>query len=187
MKSLSIIVTLAIGICFGAPRLPNEVPNEIKLKNFDLMLNLLPLYGGFKLNRMINPTSINLVKGFFESNIHHYETFKTELDVEGVFLPELAEINWSAIKQEDYSLLKAIVGDTTIQQALEPEFLLYLENYIGSNQNVIDLLYLRIDEMNIALNDTIDTTSLGDTLINTFTPMISDFLPTAITIAIIGK
>lgn len=66
-------------------------------------------------------------KGFFEKNTHHYDSFKTELSTEGVNLPELADINWSAIKQEDYVLLKTIVGETTIAQALEPEFLLYIE------------------------------------------------------------
>lgn len=62
MKTFCILVTLMFGLCFGAPRLQDTKYNQIEIKNLDLMLNLLPLYGGFKLSRMINPTSITLVK-----------------------------------------------------------------------------------------------------------------------------
>lgn len=63
MKFIIFSLVVLASTCLGAPRVWQTEPiNEIEIRNFDLMLALLPIYGGFKLARMINPTSINLIK-----------------------------------------------------------------------------------------------------------------------------
>lgn len=117
-------VFLLVNSCLSAPSVN---PNDLTQKSsFDLLLNLLPLYGGIKLNRMINQRSIDLVRQFFEKNTNHYESFRTELRSEGVFLPEIQSVNWNAITSEDFTLAKLIVGETTIKQAIEPTFIEYV-------------------------------------------------------------
>ncbi|CAF0972493.1 unnamed protein product [Brachionus calyciflorus] len=179
---LGLLYFSLVSTCLAAPR-EWTIEHE---KNFDLILSLLPLYGGFKLNRMINPYSLNSIKNFFQSKPHHYTSFKDELTTEGVFLPDLDQLNWSAIKQEDFDLAKVIVVETTIKQALEPEFRQYIKDYFGANENVAERLKNSLAEMGITYTDDIDSERLEETILNTFSPMVADFLPVAISIAIFG-
>ena len=71
MKLIIFSIVVLASSCLGAPRVwQNEAINPIEIKNFDLMLALLPIYGGFRLSRMIKPTSITMIKVIFFLNIN---------------------------------------------------------------------------------------------------------------------
>ncbi len=69
------------------------------------------------------------MKKFFDKYPAAYQSFKTELSSEGVYLPQYANLNWAAIQPSDYQLAYGILGETTIKEALEPG---YVEN-LGVN------------------------------------------------------
>ena len=134
-------------ICLSSALLVNSIPIQQAIQsrdNYDAILNLLPLYGNTKLEKVINKKSldsvkvnliirmfiliiwnylflIKLPKGYFDKNPKNYETLRTALATEGVFMPPLNELKLEVITTEDYSILKGLIGSYTLRDALNAQ------------------------------------------------------------------
>ncbi len=90
--------------------------------NYDTILALLPIYGSTKLDKLIARRSLEQIKNWFVKNPNNYEILRRGLYSEGIELPELNYFNLaSVITDEDFKLLKNMIGAYTIRQALNPD------------------------------------------------------------------
>ena len=88
--------SLLLFVCFFSFILvANSLPNsDVSIKrDFNLILNLLPLYGSTKLERFINKNTLTQIQTYFDKNKTNYFKLKAELVKEGVFLPDISKFN----------------------------------------------------------------------------------------------
>lgn len=156
----------------------------VEAKNFDLLLNLLPLYGHLKLKYLLRKSSYDTAVNFIKKNPSIYNQFKSELAPVGVQMPELRDINWNVIGDYEIQIIHDCVKETNIRNAVNEEYLEYLQNYFDTNVDKTNHLINKAREAGIVIDENLDQDAVSQALLNAFIPNISSFIPTIINIAV---
>lgn len=62
-----------------------------------------------------------------KKNPEIYYDFKKNLDPIGIIMPQIENINWDVFNGDDWKLIEDIVKDTPIRDAINDEYVVYLE------------------------------------------------------------
>jgi chemotaxis regulatin CheY-phosphate phosphatase CheZ len=184
MRVISLIVLFSAVLFVSCMPQPS-----VDAEQRDIIDTLMPLFGNLKLKTVVTQRTVDFIKRFFDLNPKYYESFKTALAPENVFLPEYAALNWKVAKPEDFASIVAIIGDATLGQLVQnPALVQELISKFENDIELLDRLQLRVKEAGVAYElDQVNLDSLGAVLEKTVKPMLIPFTPIAMQIMFFGK
>jgi hypothetical protein len=97
-------------------------------------------------------------------------------------LPDIQFLNANVIHDDDYVLLKNLLGSVTIKQVITKDFLFSMKEKIEADPAYKVLFYQRLDEAKVQVAKDVDKKASVKVLIEEASKFIGDFVPTAISI-----
>ena len=83
-----------------------------------------------------------ILKKLVKKNPEIYYDFKKNLEPTGIMMPEIEQINWEVFNDDDWKLIEDVVKDTPIRDAINEEYVAYLEVTILFCVDFIELFIL---------------------------------------------